>query len=170
MDSSTELLWLAHAPERSLSYHVLTALGIGSIGIGKQRTVLVGDEETRRNGVDSYSLAKLLGTLVSHVFGEVGDAGLGCRIATHAGQRAESCHRGEVDNRAHALCHHRFEKHLGGDDGAYEVQIEYALELGWIQIEEVLFGADCGSLLVASGCIEKRVDRPYSATMASQVA
>ena len=121
MDSSTELLWLAHAAERSLSYHVLTTLGIGSIGIGKQRTVLVGDEETRRIAVDSYSLAKLLGTLVSHVFGEVGDAGLGCRIATHAGQGAEGCHRGEVDNRALALCHHRFEKHLGRDDGTYEV-------------------------------------------------
>ena len=158
VDGAAEFLGLAHATEGSLTYHVLSALGEGAVGIGEERTVLLGDEEARGNGVDTDALAEFLGALGGHEGGEIADAGLGCGISAHAGHRAEGCHRREVDDRALALIDHGAEEHLGGDDSACEIEVENGLELLCLKVEEGLVGGDGGSLHVASSGIQQSVD------------
>lgn len=46
VDGSTEFIGLSHSAERSLTDDILSAFGIGTIGIGEQCSVLFGDEES----------------------------------------------------------------------------------------------------------------------------
>ena len=126
VDGAAKLVGIAHATEGSLTDDVLTALGVAAIRVGEQRAVLLSDEEARGNGVDADALAELLGTLRSHVGSEVGDAGLGCGIATDTRHGTECCHRREVDDGTLALLHHWLEENLSGDDGACQVQLQHA--------------------------------------------
>ena len=158
VDSAAEFLGLAHATEGSLTYHILSALGEGAVGIGEQTAVLLGDEEARGNGVHSDALAEFLGALGGHEGGEIADTSLGCGISAHAGHRTEGCHRREVDDRALALIYHWAEEHLCGDDSAGEVEVEHSLKLLGFEVEEGLLGGDGGTLHIASGGIQESVD------------
>ena len=158
VDGAAEFLGLAHTTEGSLTYHILSALGEGAVGIGEQAAVLLGDEEARGNGVHSDALAEFLGALGGHEGGEIADASLGCGISAHAGHRTEGCHRREVDDRALALIYHWAEEHLCGDDSAGEVEVEHSLKLLGLEVEEGLLGGDGGTLHIASGGIQESVD------------
>lgn len=154
VDGAAEFLGLAHTTEGSLTYHILSALGEGAVGIGEQTAVLLGDEEARGNGVHADALAEFLGAFGGHEGGEIADASLGCCISAHAGHGAEGCHRREVDDRALALIYHWAEEHLCGDDSAGEVEVEHSLKLLGFEVEEGLLGGDGGTLHIASGGIQ----------------
>lgn len=46
MYCAAQFVRVAHSSERSLAYHVLSALCVCAVGIGQQCTVLVGKEKT----------------------------------------------------------------------------------------------------------------------------
>ena len=96
VDGAAEFLGLAHATEGSLTYHILSALGEGAVGIGEQAAVLLGDEKSWRNSIYAYAFAKLLCTFCSHECSEVADASFCSCIAADAGHGSESSHRREV--------------------------------------------------------------------------
>ena len=92
MYRATEFFRVSHSSERSLSDHVLSALGVGAVGVCKQRAVLLRKEESRRYGVNAYQLSKLLRTFRCHESREVADACLCRSISADACQGAESRH------------------------------------------------------------------------------
>ena len=49
------------------------------------------------------------------------------------------------------------QKHLGGDDCASEIQLQDTLEIIGIQVEDILFRANCGSRHVSSCGVEEGV-------------
>ena len=71
MDGAAQLLGLAHASERRLANHVLSALGVAAVGVGEQGAVLLGDEESWGYGIHADALAELSCRLVGHVSREV---------------------------------------------------------------------------------------------------
>ena len=92
MDGSAQLLRLSHSSERCLADDILSALCITAVRIGKQGTVLLGDEKSWCYGIDTNAFSKLLGALCGHVCREIGDTGFGCCITAYTGHRAEGCH------------------------------------------------------------------------------
>ena len=123
MDGATELLRLAHSAKWSLSDHILSTLGIATVRVGEERTVLLSDEESRSDGVHTDALAKLLGALRSHIGREIRDASLGSSIAAYAGHRAEGSHGREVDDASLASLYHRLEEYLSRDHSTGEVEV-----------------------------------------------
>lgn len=163
VNRATQFLRLPHAAKGRLAYNIFTPRSIAAISMGKQRAVLLGKEESGSNGVHADAFTKLTGTLAGHVLGKVADAGLCRSIATHAGQRAESGHRGEVDDASLAGRHHGLQKHLSRYHGAQQVEINHLLELFRVKVEEGLVGTYSGSLHVAPGCVEQGI---YSSILA----
>ena len=72
----------------------------------------------------------------SQPLGEVGDGGLCPGVGGNLGQRDVGVHGGDVQNAAGLARHHILGKGLGGQEGALEVQLEYEVYAGSIQIKE----------------------------------
>lgn len=124
LDGAAQFLGLAEALERRLAYHVLAALRQAAVGIGEQRSVLIGQEEARCYGVDAYTRGELSCHFVGQERREIADAGLGGCVTAHSRHRTERCHRREIDYGSLAGLHHRFQEYLRGNDGADKVEVK----------------------------------------------
>ena len=124
LDGAAKFLGIDEALEGRLTYHVLATLRQAAVGIGEQRTVLVGQEEARGNGVDTYARSEFGCHLVRQERREIADAGLGGCVTAHARHGTERRHRREIDYRSLAGFHHRFQEYLCGNDRADKVQVK----------------------------------------------
>ena len=104
--------------------------------IGQEKPVLIGQEETRRNGVHANPRRVNL----SHVHGQplrkVADAGFGGRVGEDSRQGPEGAHGGDIENDPFAFFRHDFAEHLAGKDGSQDVQIEHPAQSIRGKIEE----------------------------------
>ena len=92
LNSTAKLLRIAKTLEWCLTYHIGSTLGQRSGRIGEKRTVLVGDEETRSDGIDTNRGGKFSGNLLCPTGCEVGYNGFGGGINAHTCHGAESRH------------------------------------------------------------------------------
>ena len=158
VDCAAEFLGFAHTAEGGLTDYIKSALGPAAVGVGQQCAVLLGQEETGGDGVHADPFAKLAGTLSGHEGGEVRDAGLSGGVTAYTGHRTEGCHRGEIDDCALSLGHHRLEEHLSGDYGTHQVEVQHLLELSGVEVEECLVGGNGGAGHIAAGSVQQSVD------------
>ena len=64
--------------------------------------------------------------------GEVADGGLCAGIGGNLGQRDISVHGGNVQDVAFLAFHHVLDEHLGGQQGALEVELEHEVHAGHV--------------------------------------
>ena len=78
---AVELRQVTEAAHRSLGDHLYRPVGEAAVGIKQGGTVLLADEESRRQGIDTYLLSLLDGHLLGQPAREIGHTFLGRAIA-----------------------------------------------------------------------------------------
>ena len=134
-------------------------VGIRAVGVGEQRPVLVGEQESRDNGVHAHFGAELHGQFGCHILRVVADGGLGGPVAHDTGQRTQRRLGAEIDDDTlftgrHGLAEDRRRQHR-----AEQIEVYDLLESVDLQVEERLVGSDRRAAHIAARGIEQDVDR-----------
>ena len=158
MNGSEEFFRFREASARCVRDDGLCAVCIRTVGIGEERTVLVGEQESRNDGVHAELRAELGCQLGCHIAGIVADGCLGGAVTYHARQRTESGFGAEVNDGALlVLCHDVYEHH-GGEYRTEEVQVYDFAECVHIQVEHGLVRSDGGARHIAACGVQQHVD------------
>ena len=115
-----------------------------SVRVKEQGSVLVAHKEAGGDGVGPDAAAR---EVRRQPLGEIGNGGFGPGAGGYFGQRDVSVHGGNVQDAAVLTTHHVLGESLGGQQGALEIQLEYEIHTGSIQVEEG-FLAFLGFMLV----------------------
>src|SRR5437867_389820 len=91
--------------------------------ICKQKLVLVCDEKSRRNGIDTDTWRIVLCHVNSEPLRKVTDRRLRCRIRRDARKWAKRIHRRDVEDHAFAALCHTAPKNLARQNCAEQIQI-----------------------------------------------
>ena len=140
-----------------MGQNLVRPVGQTAVRIREQGTVLVGEQESRSDGVDSETFAELDGKFSGQVLGPVGHGGLGDTITSHTGKRPQGCLAAEVDDRAFLLLHHRPCEDHGRQDSPEQIEIHNLAHSVNVKVEDCLLRRNGRGSHVSSCGVQKDV-------------
>ena len=121
MDGAAEFFGLSKASRGGMADNFLASRCEGTIGIGQERTVLVGYQKARNDSIHSNLRAELRCHFGSHILGVTCDGGLGTTISEDACQRTQCRLRAEIDDSTFFLLTENRTEDFRWQDSAKEV-------------------------------------------------
>ena len=88
MYRTAQLIGSSETPEGSMGNDGFSPGGQGTVGVGKQCTVLFGEEKSRSDGVYANAVSEFGRHLYRHVFGKLLYGGFGRSITYYPGKGA----------------------------------------------------------------------------------
>ena len=136
----------------------LCTVCVRTVGVGEQRTVLVGEQESRNNGIHAEFGAEFGCQFGRHIACIIADGRFGGTVTYHARQRTKGGFGAEVNDGAFlVLCHDVYEHH-GGKHRTEEVQVYHFAECVHIEVEHGLVRSDGSARHVAACGVQQHID------------